>query len=246
VSLASVLVVEDDAAIRRGLVDALEYAGYRVYEAGDGEAGFDAATTLELDLVLLDILMPKMGGFEVMRALRASKPQLPVIFLTARGEEADKVRGLKLGADDYVVKPFGAAELLARVEAVLRRSAERPRGIKKLEIAGRSVDFQRREATLPDGERVILSQREAEVLEFLAANPGRAVTRDELLHRVWGVDPRGVATRTVDMAVARLREQLRDDPNDPRVVVTVRSKGYMLASDGGEDAAGDRGDGDRA
>ncbi len=227
--LASVLVVEDDPAIRRGLCDALRFAGYAVEDAPDGEAGLRVATAHDHDIILLDILMPKMDGLQVLAKLRDQKPGIPVIFLTARGEEQDRVKGLRLGADDYVVKPFSASELIARVEAVLRRSAERPRSVPTLTIAGRTIDFRRREASLPDGSRVLLAQKEAEVLEYLAQNAGRAISRDELLQRVWKLDPRGMHTRTVDMAVARLREQLADDPNSPRVIVTVRAKGYMLA-----------------
>lgn len=229
--LARILVVEDDAAIRRGVVDALGFGGYDVVEAADGEAGLRAADGADIDLALLDILMPKMNGMDLLQALRAARPALPVIFLTARGEEDDRVRGLRLGADDYVVKPFGARELLARVEAVLRRSAERPQAVHVIEVAGRTVDFERRELRY-EGARITLSEREAELLAYLARNPGRAISREELLQRVWGVDPRGVHTRTVDMAVARLREQLCDDPANPSVVLTVRGKGYMLASDG--------------
>lgn len=228
--LANVLVVEDDSAIRRGLVDALRFNGYAVHEAADGRSGLDLALSLDADIVLLDIMMPKLDGMEVLERLRRAKPSIPVIFLTARGEEEDRVRGLKLGADDYVVKPFGVDELIARVEAVLRRSAERPAPVSKLEIAGRLIDFDRREVTLPGGERRALAQREAEVLAYLAANRGRAIGRDELLARVWGFDPRGTQTRTVDMAVARLREQLGDSPTEPKVVRTVRGKGYMLAA----------------
>lgn len=230
-SLGRLLVVEDDEAIRRGVVDALTFAGYAVDEAPDGPQGLDAACSGGFDLVLLDILMPTMDGFEVLEQLRRVKPTLPVIFLTARGEEEDKVRGLKLGADDYVVKPFGPAELMARVEAVLRRSAERPRDVGHLTIAGRTIDFERREVIHSDGGRTALSEREAEVLHYLAANRGRAVSRDELMQRVWGIDPRGVQSRTVDMTIARLREHLRDDPASPGVIVTVRARGYMLASD---------------
>ena len=226
--LANVLVVEDDEAIRRGLADALDYAGYSVVESPDGRDGLDRALTGAIDLVLLDVLMPHMDGFEVLDQLRIAKPSLPVILLTAKGEEEDRIRGLRAGADDYVVKPFSATELLARVEAVLRRCAERPTNIASLTIAGRVIDFERREATLPDGSRVVLSEREAELLAYLAANPTRAVSRDELLNRVWGLDPRGVHTRTVDMAVARIREQLKDDPANPSVIMTVRAKGYML------------------
>ncbi len=238
-SLGNVLVVEDDNAIRRGLADMLTFAGYSVRQASDGSSGLDSALSMDLDLVLLDILMPKKDGMEVLRELRRSKPTLPVIFLTARGEEEEIVRGLGAGADDYVVKPFGIQELLARVQAVLRRSAERPNPLKRLAIAGRNIDFDRREALFPDGSRATLSERETEVLAFLAANPGRAISREELLSRVWGLDPRGVQTRTVDMTVARLRELLRDDPSAPAVIITVRAKGYMLASD--DPSALDRG-----
>jgi DNA-binding response OmpR family regulator len=233
----TILVVEDDSAIRRGLCDALRFSGYRVFDAPDGKAGLDQAITREVDLVLLDILMPKMDGMEVLRELRKASPSLPVIFLTAKGQEEDRVRGLRAGADDYVVKPFSASEVLARVEAVLRRSAERPRKVQTLEVGGCRVDFQRREAIRPDGQKVVLPDMEAQLLEYLAANPGRAVAREELLLRVWGLDPKGVQTRTVDMAVARLREHLGDDPDEPRVIVTVRGKGYMLAT--GQDTAHD-------
>ena len=233
--LARILVVEDDAAIRRGLVDALTFSGYAASEAADGQAGLDAALSTEVDLVLLDVLMPRLDGFTVLRELRKAKASLPVIMLTAKGEEQDRVRGLREGADDYVVKPFSATELLARVEAVLRRSPERPSGIKTVNVAGRTIDFERREVVLPDGERAQMSQKEAEVAGYLVANRGRAIARDELLSRVWGLDPRGMHTRTVDMTIARLRELLHDDPTNPAVIVTVRAKGYMLAADAGGD-----------
>ncbi len=233
--LARVLVVEDDAAIRRGVCDALEMSGYAILQAADGREGFEIASTAEIDLVLLDISMPRRDGLSVLEELRLVRPGLPVIFLTARGEAEDRVRGLRLGADDYVVKPFNAAELLARVEAVLRRSAERPKTIEKLVLCGCSIDFARREVVFADGRRAVLAQREAEVLEYLASNRGRAISRDEFLQRVWGIDPRGTHTRTVDMAIARLREQLGDDSTNPGIVLTVRGKGYMLAAETGED-----------
>lgn len=229
-ALGRILVVEDDAAIRRGLCDALRFAGYQPFEAGDGQAGLDAALSIDVDLVLLDILMPKVDGLTVLREVRRSRPVLPVIMLTAKGEEHDRVRGLRDGADDYVVKPFSATELLARVEAVLRRSAERPRPVKAVRIAGRHIDLERREVVHDNGDRVALSDREGETLAYLIANSGRSISRDELLTRVWGLDPRGVQTRTVDMTIARLRELLRDSPTEPVVIVTVRSKGYMLAA----------------
>jgi len=227
--LGRILVVEDDDAIRLGLCDALEYAGYSVLEAADGADGLEIAISAELDLVLLDILMPKMDGMQVLIELRKVRAALPVIFLTAKGEESDRVGGLRAGADDYVVKPFSATELIARVEAVLRRSAERPKPVHTVSIAGITIDFERREAAMPDGTRRTLPELETDVLAYLAGNRGRAVSRDELLQRVWSVDPRGVQTRTVDMTIARLRANLGDD--DGRVVLTVRGKGYMLAAE---------------
>lgn len=226
----SILVVEDDAAIRRGLCDILKFSHYRVLEAADGQAGLEAAMAPDLDLILLDILMPKMDGLTVLRELRNQKVSTPVIFLTAKGLEEDRVRGLRTGADDYMVKPFSPQELLARVEAVLRRSAERPKPVTKLSIAGCSIDFERREVTRPDGSKVVLPEAEANLVSYLAANPGRTIAREELLLRVWGLDPQGVQTRTVDMAVARLREHLADDPDNPKAIITVRGKGYMLGT----------------
>ncbi|MEQ9206068.1 MAG: response regulator transcription factor [Phycisphaerales bacterium] len=231
------VVVEDDASIRRGLVDALSYSGYTVHEASDGEQGLKLCLSVEADLVLLDIMMPKMDGLAVLKELRKPKPDVPVIFLTARGEETDRISGLKLGADDYIVKPFSLDELIARIEAVFRRVPARPSQRKSLTIAGRQIDFERREAVLENGTRRTLTEREAEVIGFLAANPGRAVSRDELLQKVWGLDPRGTHTRTVDMAIARIRESLDDEPTNPQVIKTVRGKGYMLATP--DDSGGD-------
>ncbi len=226
-----VLLVEDDRAIRRATADALSFAGYDVVECEDGPAGLTAARSGGIDLVLLDVMLPGMDGFAVLAELRKSQPTLPVIMVTARGAEEDCISGLKGGADDYVVKPFGARELLARVEAVMRRSPARPTDVSSLSVSGREIDLERREVTLAGGERRALSDREASLLRYLATSPGRIVSRDELLRSVWGIDPRGVRTRTVDVHVARLREKLDDDPSEPKVVVTVRGKGYMLATE---------------
>lgn len=224
-----VLVIEDDAAIRRGVVDALEASGYTTLEAARGDTGLAAAVRDAYDLLLLDLVLPGRDGLSVLEELRRVRPTTPVIILTARGEERDRVRGLRLGADDYVVKPFSLRELLARVEAVLRRSPERPLEVQRLPLPGGVADLERSEVTFDDGVRVELSERERDVLRYLAANAGRAISRDELLQRLWQCDPRGIETRTIDMHVARLREKLRDDPAAPRIIVTVRGKGYKLA-----------------
>lgn len=224
----SVLVVEDDAAIRRGLVDTLAAGGYRALEAADGEAGLKLALEAEPAAILIDVMLPGMDGFELLEKLRRSRPALPVLMVTARGAEEDRVHGLKAGADDYIVKPFSALELLARVEAVLRRSAERAVTNGTLEAGETRIDLESREVRLPDGETREISLKEAELLQYLASRRGHAISRDELLQHVWGLDPKGVMTRTIDMHVARLRKTLGDDPNDARIIRTVRGKGYML------------------
>lgn len=227
-----ILTVEDDPAIRRGIVDALRFAGYLVWQAGDGTQGRQMALELECDLVLLDLVLPGVSGMEILSAIRHSRPALPVIVLTARGDEQDRVEGLRLGADDYVVKPFSVRELLARVEAVLRRCPGRPSDLHLIPIPGGVADLARREVRFECGERTELSEREAELLRYLAVNAGRAIARDELLAHVWRINPKGLATRTIDMHVARLREKLGDDSEEPRVVLTVRGKGYMFCLDG--------------
>jgi len=230
---ARIVVVEDEPAIRRGVVDALRISGYEVIEAPDGAVGLQHALGLGVDLVLLDLLLPKMDGLQVLMQVRQAKPSLPVIILTARGTEEDRVRGLKLGADDYVVKPFSARELLARVEAVLRRSAGRPADIPGAKLGRAVIDFNRREIRWSNREREELSETEAGLLTFLLTNRTRAVTRDELLTRVWGIGSKGVETRTIDMHVARLRGKLKDPSgkDSPEAIVTVRSQGYMAGSE---------------
>jgi DNA-binding response OmpR family regulator len=224
-----ILTVEDDAAIRRGIVDALAFAGYDALEAATGQAALEIAVRRDYDLLLLDLVLPGASGLDVLREVRRTRPTLPVIILTALGEEADRVAGLKQGADDYVVKPFSVKELLARVEAVLRRSPERPADLREVRFPGGLADLARSEICFADGGRAELSERESELLRYLANNAGRAISRDELLSHVWRVNPRGIATRTIDMHVARLREKLRDDGEQPRLILTVRGKGYMFA-----------------
>ena len=228
-SRRTILIVEDDPAIRRGLVDVLQFAGFVTHDCADGDEGLQRGLSGDLDLVVLDVMLPNRSGFEILTELRRCRPTLPVILVTARGAENDRVQGLELGADDYVVKPFSAKELLARVKAVLRRSAERPLDVGQVHLAGRAVDFERREVTLPDGSTQQLSERETEILRYLVANPARAIARDELLQSVWGLNPSGIRhTRTIDMHVARLREKVADDPTAPAIIATVRGKGYML------------------
>ncbi|MEW6358121.1 MAG: response regulator transcription factor [Planctomycetota bacterium] len=232
-----VLVVEDDAAIRAGILDALQFEGYHTLEAKDGNEGLDSALHLTYDLLLLDLVLPGHDGFEILSEVRRRRPTLPVVILTARGEEGDRVRGLKMGADDYVVKPFSVKELLARVEAVLRRTPERPMEISEVAVPGGIVDLARREVRFDDGERTDLTDRELAVLRYLAANANRAISREELLSRIWGIEPahsHAVDTRTIDMHIVRLREKLRDNKSKPRVLLTVRGKGYKFAT--GKDA----------
>jgi DNA-binding response OmpR family regulator len=227
---ASILVIEDDHAIRRGIVDALEVSGYTVREAARGDIGLEMALRENYDLLLLDLVLPGRDGLVILEELRRVRPTTPVVILTARGAEQDRLRGFRLGADDYVVKPFSVKELLARVEAVLRRAPERALQVSRVSFAGGLADLERSEIRFDDGERVELCERERDVLHYLAANASRAISREELLQRIWQVDPHGLETRTVDMHIARLREKLRDSPAAPRVIATVRGKGYKLGA----------------
>jgi DNA-binding response OmpR family regulator len=226
----TILTVEDDAAIRRGIVDSLRFVGFEVLQAGHGDLGREMAIQQTYDLLLLDLVLPGCSGLDILRCVRATRPTQPVIILTARGEEQDRVEGLRAGADDYVVKPFSVKELLARVEAVLRRSPSRPSDIEQILVPGGAADLARREVRFKNGDRCELSEREVELLRYLASHPQRAISRDELLANVWRISPDGLPTRTIDMHIVRLREKLRDDPARPRVLLTVRGKGYMFAS----------------
>ncbi|MBX3354770.1 MAG: response regulator transcription factor [Phycisphaeraceae bacterium] len=245
-SQTRVLVVEDDAAIRRGLVDALEFQGYQTIEAGDGEAAVAQALESAPDLVILDCMLPKQSGFDALKAIRASRPTLPVIMVTALGAENERVTGLSLGADDYIVKPFSLRELLARVEAVLRRSPGRPLDVTQLSDGAVTVDLARRvveavsngqgaPVSSPASERAAsessISERDVGILRHLAAHRTRVVERDELLQVVWGLDPRNLETRTVDMQIARLRERIASAGARSEWIATARGKGYRLGSE---------------
>lgn len=225
----TVLIIEDDESIRQGLIDALAFAGYTTHAFHSGPEGLAAAIELPIDLVLLDVMLPGMDGFTILRKLREARPVLPVIMLTARGSESDRVEGLDSGADDYVVKPFSARELLARVEAILRRSPGRSTDVKALSLNGVRADLARGELVCLSGETVAIGDRDAGILRCLAVNRDRTVSRDELLQAVWGVDPQRVTTRTVDMQIARLREKIVRSGADIEWIETVRGRGYRIS-----------------
>ena len=225
----TILVVEDDRAVRQGVVDILTFAGYEVLAAADGEEGLRLGLSASYHLMLLDLVLPKKGGFEVLEAVQKERPGQAVIILSAKGEEDDRVKGLSLGADDYVVKPFGPRELLARVNAVLRRSSERSAAREEWAFEAGVVDFSRREIRFTDGCRTKLSDRECELIQYFVANAGRVISRDEILRRVWGLEPRSVETRAIDMHIVGLRKKLKN----PAIVLTVRGKGYMLGGSQG-------------
>ena len=227
---STILTIEDDSAIRRGIVDALEFNHYDVIESSDGDEGLKKATQANYDLLLLDLALPGTPGLVILREVRKVRPTQPIIILTAKGDESDRVQGLKDGADDYVVKPFIIKELMARVEAVLRRTPERPSNNNDVIFKNGRVDFERRELQFDDRSRSELSEKEADLLRYLANNRGRAISRDELLSSVWRLNPKGISTRTIDMHIARLRDKLRDNKDRPEILLTVRGKGYMWST----------------
>jgi len=227
-----ILIIEDDVAILRGLKDNLEFEGYGVLSATDGEQGHDLIREKKPDLVILDLMLPRLSGYEVCRRVRAEGGNVPILILTARGEEVDKVHGLNIGADDYMTKPFSVRELLARIQAIFRRaSSSRTRSLPdELRFHDVVVDFLRFEAS-KSGRVLELSRKEFGVLRLLAARAGEVVTRDELLDAVWGYD-RFPTTRTVDNHVALLRAKIEDDPARPRFLLTIRGVGYKLVVGG--------------
>lgn len=224
----TILVIEDDPAVRRGIVDVLEYTGYRTLEAPDGHIGMDLALKANFRLLLLDLVMPGPSGFDILEALKKKRPGQAVIILSARGEESDRVRGLVGGADDYVVKPFSMKELLARVDAVLRRTCERVAPADSRGIHGGNADLRERVLTFNDGRREDLSERENDLLRYLLDSNGRIVSREEILRNLWGLDPDRTETRTIDMHIMHLRSKLGD--KDQSLLATVRGKGYRWTS----------------
>jgi DNA-binding response OmpR family regulator len=218
-----ILVVEDDLAILTGVSMNLKFEGYEVEQAQDGKTGLQKAIDLAPDLIVLDIMLPQMNGLEVMKELRSRGRETPVIVLSARGQEPDKILGLNLGADDYVVKPFGLQELLARIKAVLRRKS---RDVEPVVFGDVKVDLAARTVSRA-GEPVSLTAQELKLLIHFASNPGRTFSRDELLAAAWGYGYEGT-TRTVDNFVSQLRGRFEQDPDEPRHFVTVRGQGYRF------------------
>lgn len=231
-----VLVVEDDPTLRLGLTKTLRSEGFRVEVAKTGPEGIELARKEPPDLVLLDVMLPGLNGFEVCEELRRSDPDLPILMVTAKGEEQDKVRGLKLGADDYIVKPFGVAELCARVHAALRRKRAREAESTVVAFADVTVDF-RAHKVMKAGALVEMTALEVRLLRFLIEREGALLPRQRILDGVWGADYFGTE-RTVDNFINRLRAKLEADPKDPQHIVTVRGAGYRFSkepnpSDGG-------------
>lgn len=225
--MPTILVIEDEPAMQLGLKDNLELEAYTVDVASDGEAGLLKIKSNQYDLILLDVMLPKLSGFDVCKATRTAGISVPIILLTARGEEIDKILGLEFGADDYITKPFSVRELLARIKAILRRSqiVVNKENI-SITIGRLKVDFNAFYAEENGGE-VKLSHKEFEILLYLHQNKNQVVTRYDLLKKVWGYDEQPT-TRTVDNFVVRLRQKAEINPNQPKVILTVHGTGYKL------------------
>ena len=227
--MSVILVVEDDPAILRGLADNLKYESYTVLTANTGDVGLATVRERKPDLVILDLMLPKLSGYEICRKLRAEGNQTPILMLTARGEEADRVLGLDLGADDYVTKPFSVREVLARVRALLRRSQpDKPAAPDELRFGDVFVDFRSYEAS-KGGKPLDLTRKEFGVLRFLASRAGEVLTRDVLLNEVWGYESYPT-TRTVDNHIASLRAKIELDPANPEYLRTVHGVGYKFVT----------------
>ncbi len=223
-----ILIIEDETALRQGLRDNLEFEGYEVLTASDGPAGLAAIRDERPDLVVLDVILPRLSGFEICRTVRREGRHVPILMLTARSEEPDRVRGFDCGTDDYLVKPFSVPELLGRIKALLRR-AEGPAGQsppERIAIGRVEIDFKRFEARR-GGVRLKMARKEFGILRYLAGRKNEVVGRDELLNRVWGYD-RYPTTRTVDNHIALLRAKIELDPANPKYLLTFRGVGYKL------------------
>lgn len=223
--MTRILVVDDEPAMRSGLRDNLEIDGYEVEEAVDGNSGFEKAKNFNYDLIILDVMMPGLSGFDICKKIRALGKETPIILLTAKGEEIDKVLGLEFGADDYITKPFSLRELLARVKAILRRTHNQ-QSKNEYDIGKLKVNFTSFSAT-SNGEDISLSHREFEILKYFIDRKNSTVTRDDLLRDVWGHESR-ITTRTVDNFILRLRQKIEEDVNHPKVIHTIYGIGYKL------------------
>ncbi len=226
--MISILIIEDEPAMQLGLKDNLELESYEVAVASDGQVGLEKLRTGNFDLVLLDVMLPKLSGFDVCKSARAAGIRTPIILLTAKGEEIDKVVGLELGADDYITKPFSVRELLARIKAILRRSqkAEGDKVETKVTLGRLHLDFSVYLAHENDKE-VKLSQKEFAILLHLHKNKNQTVSRYDLLENVWGYEEQ-ITTRTVDNFIVRLRQKIEANPNQPKIILTVHGSGYKL------------------
>ncbi|CAN5848177.1 response regulator transcription factor [soil metagenome] len=222
-----ILLVEDEPGLVLTLSDRLTREGYGVDTTSDGESGLERAAGEAFDLILLDVMLPRLGGFDVLKELRKRNVDTPVIMLTARSQVADKVVGLKLGADDYVTKPFEMMELLARIEAKLRRAPLAPHPSEGFQFDGVRVDFRRAEVSR-DGQTIDLSAREFQLLKYFVEHRGATLTREELLNEVWGYNSMP-STRTVDVHVAWLRQKIEPNPRHPQFILTVHGMGYKFA-----------------
>ena len=222
--METVLIIEDDATMLRGLKDNFEFKGYRIITAVDGEQGLNAALNVKPDLIILDIMLPKINGYEICRLVRKENLDMPIIMLTAKGEESDIVLGLNLGADDYVTKPFSIKELLARAAAFLRRSKQAEQDI--YEFSDYCLDIPARKLTRRE-EEIKLSPKEFKLLQLFVKRPGRALTRDEILNAVWGYDC-FVTPRSIDRFVTTLRSKIEADSHNPTFIHTIREVGYKF------------------
>ena len=224
--MPKILIVEDEPGMVAGLRDNFEFEGYQVLSAMDGVSGLERALADSPDLVILDVMMPRMSGLDVCKLLKSKRPAIPIIMLTARGQEVDKVVGLELGADDYVTKPFSIRELLARVKAVLRRAGSVPKAQDSYSFGDVEVNLQRCQVSRR-GRSLDFSSKEFDLLKYFLSHPGEALTRDRLLEEVWGYD-KFPTTRTVDAHIVRLRQKLEPKPDDPRFFLTVHGTGYKF------------------
>jgi len=224
--LVKVLIIEDEPNMVVGLKDSCEYEGYEVSVARNGKEGFEKASTEKVDIILLDVMLPLMSGIDVCRMLRARGIETPIVMLTARGQEMDKVVGLEVGADDYVTKPFSIKELLARIRAHLRRAAKQVVELESFTFGDVELNF-KKYAARKGGKVLDLSAREFEILRYLIRRRGEIVTRDQLLDEVWGYDSTPI-TRTVDNHIARLRHKIELNPSAPRHIITVHRIGYKF------------------